>query len=117
MSHGTFFTDTCVADPGPDDPFVPATLEGLRRCPARPEFVELHFTTPDGPWHWCFPEPPQRRGRPGGLIALTVGPYSVLARPVLEDGLGPALHPSTMLSVILGGADVVVARSLVSAGR
>jgi hypothetical protein len=117
MTDGTFFSDTCVADSGLDDPFVAAKLEGLRRCPARPEYVELHFSTAEGPWHWCFPEPPRRRRRPDGPIALTVGPYSVLARPVLDDGLGAALDPATMLSMILDGADVVVARGLVSAGR
>ena len=117
MTQGRFSTDTCLADSGLDDPFVAAKLEGLRRCPARAEYVELHFSTEKGPWHWCFPEPPRRRGGRGGAIALTVGPYSVLARPVLDDGLGAALDPATMLSMILGGADVVVARSLVSAGR
>jgi hypothetical protein len=117
MAHGTFFTDTCGPNSGPNDPFLPATLEGLRRCPARPEYVELHFTTPEGAWHWCFPEPPRRRKRPGGSIALTVGPYSVLARPVLDDGLGPALDTAATLPMILAGADVVVARRLVTAGR
>lgn len=109
--------DTCAADAVKEDPFLAARLEGVRRCPARPEYMELCFTTPQGPWNWCFPEPLQRRRRPACSIALTVGPYSILARPVLDDGLGPALDNSAALPMILAGADVLVARSLVTAGR
>jgi hypothetical protein len=121
MAQASFSIDTCNADAVNQDPFLAARLECARACPARPEYMELCFTTPEGPWNWCFPEPLQpsaRSGkRPAGPIALTVGPYSVLARPVLDDGLGPALDNSVALPMILAGADVVVARRLVTAGR
>ena len=98
--------------------FLPATLEGVRRCPARPEYAELCFSTPEGAWNWCFPEPPQPRGpRPVRPIALTLGPYGVQARLVRESGFGPALDGSAALPIILAGATVVVARQLVTAGR
>ena len=115
---GVPVTDTCAVDEVlADPPFLPATLEGVRRCPARSEYIELCFTTPEGAWNWCFPAPPRRPSRPGGAIALTVGPYSVLARLVRDDGRGPALDSAAALSMILAGADVVIARRLVTAGR
>jgi hypothetical protein len=41
----------CVGEPSGGEPFLPATLEGVRRCPARSEYVELCFSTPEGPWN------------------------------------------------------------------
>jgi hypothetical protein len=117
MAKTSFSTGTCAPDAGLPDPFLPATLERVRRCPARPEYMELCFTTPEGSWNWCFPEPVRQRKRAACRIALTVGPYSVLARPVRDDGFGPALNAAAALPMILAGADVVVARSLVTAGR
>ena len=105
----------CFADRRLEEPFLPATLEGVRRCPARSGYVELCFTTPEGPWQWCFPEPPRRRRRPAGPLALTMGPYGAQAHLVRDAGLGPALPSSSALPMILAGADVRVARRLVSA--
>jgi len=107
---------SCFAGPSLEEPFLPATLEHVRRCPARPEYIELCFTTSEGPWKWCFPEPPRRRKRPAGPVALTIGPYSVQARLVRDGGLGPAVQISSALPMILAGADVYVARGLVCAG-
>jgi hypothetical protein len=106
----------CFADPRLEEPFLPATLDGVRRCPARSGYVELCFTTPEGPWQWCFPGPPRCRRRRPGSLALTVGPYGVQAHLVRDAGLGPALPSSSALPMILAGADVRVARRLVSAG-
>ncbi len=106
----------CFAGPSLEEPFVPATLEQVRRCPARLEYIELCFTTPEGPWKWCFPEPPRRRKQPAGPIALTVGPFGVQAHLIRDSGLAPALQSSSALPMILAGADVYVARRLVSAG-
>ncbi|HEX4090580.1 MAG TPA: hypothetical protein VHZ33_17845 [Trebonia sp.] len=119
MAEATYCTDTCAADRDSADPFVPATLLGVRRCPARPDYLELCFSTAEGAWNWCFPKPARQRGRPGSAIAiaLTVGPYSVQARPVVDGGLGPALATSSALPMILAGSGVLVPRSLVAAGR
>jgi hypothetical protein len=105
------FTDACA------DELLPATLEGIRRCPARPEYIELCFGTPQGSWSWCFPRPARRRTEAVSPIALTLGPYGVLARRVLGDGFGAALDGSAALPMILAGADVVIAGRLVTASR
>ena len=107
---------SCFAGPSLEEPFLPATLERVCRCPARSGYIELCFTTSEGSWKWCFPEPPRRRKPPAGPLALTVGPYGVQAHLVREGGLGPALPSSSALPMIMTGADVSVARRLVSAG-
>jgi len=96
---------------------LPATLEGVRGCPARPEYIELCFATPEGSWNWCFPGPARRRRWAASPIALTLGPYGVLARRVLGGGFGAALDGSAALPMILAGADVMVEGRLVTAGR
>jgi hypothetical protein len=106
-----------VAGPPVEGSLLPATLERARHCAARPEYIELCFVTPEGPWTWCFPAPSRRRKRAAVPLALTVGAYGVQARPVREGGLGPALSSSAALPMILAGADVYVARRLVSAGN
>ncbi|MFA1546273.1 hypothetical protein [Actinomadura chokoriensis] len=104
--------------PGPrsDEEFLPATLERVHPCPARSDYVEVCFTTPGGPFKWCFPEPPHRREGPGGPLALTLGRYGVQAHELPDGALGPALPSSSALPMILAGAEVRVARRLVSAG-
>jgi hypothetical protein len=106
---------SCFAGPRLEEPFLPASLELVRRCPARSEYIELCFTTSEGSWKWCFPEPARRRKLPAGPLALTVGLYGVQAHAFGHDGLGPALPSSSALPMILAGADVYVARRLVSA--
>jgi hypothetical protein len=117
MALAPFFTDTCADEPAFAEEFLPATLEGVRRCPARAGYLELCFRTPEGSWNWCFPKPAGRRKRAASPVALTLGPYGVLARPVLDDGFGAALDGSAALPMILAGGSVVVARRLVIAGR
>ena len=109
----------CADEPAFDQgEFLTATLEGTRQCPARGEYVELHFATSDGPWIWCFPKPARRLKRRPSPIALTLGPYGVMARRVTPGGeLGTALDPCVALPTILAGAHVAVARRLVTAGR
>src|SRR5215831_16229469 len=94
---------SCVACPPVEGTFLRATLERARRCAARPEYVELCFQTPEGRWTWCFPVPSRRRKRAAVPLALTLGAYGVQARPVREDGLGPALPSSSALPMILAG--------------
>ena len=101
--------------PGPrsDEVFVPATLERVHPCPARSDYVEVCFTTPDGPFKWCFPEPPHSPAEPGGPLALTLGRFGVQAHELAGGVLGPALPGSAALPMILAGADVHVARRLI----
>ncbi len=108
---------TAPAIPGAEEPFLPAKLERVSRCPARAGYIELCFTTPEGTWKWCFPRPPRRHREPAGALALTAGPYGAQAHPVREDGLGPALPSSSALPMILAGATVWIARSLVAPNR
>jgi hypothetical protein len=108
---------SCVVGSRAEGAFLPATLACTRRCAARPEYIELCFATPEGPWTWCFPAPARRRKRDAVPLALTVGAYGVQARPVRDGGLGSALPSSSALQMILAGADVYVARRLVSAGQ
>jgi hypothetical protein len=99
-----------------EDGFLPATLDVVRRCPARSEYLELCFTTPEGSLKWCFPEPSRRRKQPPGTLALMLGRFGVQAHRIRDGGeLGPALLSSTALPMILAGAEVRVARELVSA--
>ena len=104
---------SCFTRPPGDESFLPATLESVRRCPARPDYIELGFATPEGGWTWCFPNRADRRNRPAGPIALTVGPYGVQARLIHSGSLGPALQSSSALPLIRSGADVYLARELV----
>jgi hypothetical protein len=114
----SFFPGACADESSSGEAFLPATLEGVRRCPARAEYMELHFSTDEGPWSWCFPKPARRIKRRPSPVALTLGPYGVLARRVDADGeVGTALDASAALPMILAGADVVVLRRLVTAGR
>ena len=104
------FTDSRLRDGS----FVLATLQSVRRCPARSVFIELCFATDEGSWTWCFRDPTERSERgSGGTLALTVGPYGVQARCIDEGGLGVALPASEALPMILGGAKTYVARRLV----
>jgi hypothetical protein len=104
---------TCFADARAEEAFLPATLEAVRPCAARPEYVELCFSTAEGAWNWCFRRPPRRRKRPGGPIALRSGPYGVHAYLLGEVEPGEALEISSALPMITAGSDVYVARDLV----
>lgn len=98
--------------------FVSARLATVGRCPARLGYIELAFTTPEGPWKWCLSKPPECEPEKTGLVAVTLGRYGPQARFVTEDGdLAPALPSVEAVPVILAGADVVIARSLVVHGR
>jgi hypothetical protein len=104
------FTDSRLRDGS----FVLATLQCVRRCPARSNFIELCFATDEGSWTWCFRDPPERSERSSsGTLALTVGPYGAQARCVDAGALGLALPTSEALSMILGGSETYVARRLV----
>lgn len=107
------YTDPATSEP----PLLPATLKFVRRCPARADYLELCFATPEGPWRWCFSEPPEREAELTGPLALTMGRYGAQARRRTEDGLGPALPNEIAVPMIRGGAEVWVARKLVISGR
>ncbi|MFC5752235.1 hypothetical protein [Actinomadura rugatobispora] len=106
-----------LSGPRPGETFLPATLDSVHRCPARADYIELCFTTPEGPMKWCFPEPPRQAARSTGPLALTIGPYGIQVREVGENGLGLALENASALSMILAGAEVYIARKLVTANR
>jgi hypothetical protein len=98
--------------------FVPATLVSVRPCPARADYIELRFDTPEGEWDWCFAEPTERDLEPVRVpLALVLGRYGTQAHLVVDDALGPALPSTSALPTILCGADVRIARRLVLAGR
>ncbi|XVQ14765.1 hypothetical protein ACQP1W_20185 [Spirillospora sp. CA-255316] len=107
-----------LSGPHPGETFLPATLEAVHRCPARADYIEVCFTTPEGPMKWCFPDPPRQTAHATGPLALSIGPYGIQVREVGEDGgLGLALENSSALSMILAGAEVYIARRLVIAGQ
>jgi hypothetical protein len=97
---------------------IPATLQSVRRCPARSDYVELCFETDEGLWTWCFRDPSELSESEcsGGTLALTVGPYGARARCVEDGELGFALPISEALPMILGGSRIFVARKLVERG-
>lgn len=104
----------CTGSRLEDGSFVLATLESVRRCPARSDFIELRFVTDRASWTWCFRDPHERsERRGGGALALTIGPYGAQARFVDDSGLGLALATSEALPMILGGSQTYVARSLI----
>lgn len=94
-----------------------ATLDRVCRCPARNDYIELHFTTAEGAWEWCFPKPDEE-GKPAPTpLALTLGRYGVQARLIHDEGLGYAVPSASALPMILGGVQVRVERRLVRTGR
>ena len=96
--------------------FLPARLDYVRRCPARPEYRELCFSTEAGAWNWCFPEPAGLlEPRPAVPLALKAGRYGVQAHPVVGANLSSALPSSAALPMILAGTEVHIARGLVAA--
>jgi hypothetical protein len=100
-----------------DKSLISATLQSVRRCPARPDYIELCFGTDEGLWTWCFRDPRELdECGSGGTLALTVGPYGAQARCVEDNGLGFALPTSEALPMILGGSRTYVARKLVERG-
>jgi hypothetical protein len=118
MALASYFPGACADEPSSNEAFVTATLDGVYRCPARRDYIELHFTTSEGPWNWCFPRPSRRLKRRPSPVALTLGPYGILARRVKPGGeFGLALDAAVALPTILAGAEVMVARRLVEAGR
>jgi hypothetical protein len=110
-----------LADPRREEQFLEATLDSVSRCPARDDYIELHFTTAAGSWEWCFPDPSDHPadddGSGPGSLALTLGTYGVQAR-LLHDGvLGYAVQSASALPMILAGVPVSVDRKLLRAGR
>jgi hypothetical protein len=106
------FTDACAEE------LLPVTLEGVRRCPTPGRSTSnCASVRRKARVSWCFPRHARRREGAASPIALTLGPYGVLARRVLGRGFGAALDDSAALPMILAGAEVVIAGRLVTAGR
>lgn len=98
--------------------YVQASLTAVYRCPARSDFIELCFTTEVGPWKWCFPDPGERKSRPGNdTMVLVVGRYGAQAHLVVDGTIGPALQSSEAMPLILGGCQPFVSRKLVERGH
>ncbi|BDE00662.1 hypothetical protein MFTT_47550 [Mycolicibacterium fortuitum subsp. fortuitum] len=97
---------------------MPVTLQCVRRCPARADYIELCFESDEGPWTWCFPDPcvSDERVCDGGPLAVTPGPYGARARRVNDGELGFALPIAEALPMILGGSQTFVARKLIERG-
>jgi hypothetical protein len=115
MTKSTCFTGSRLADQS----LIPATFQSFRRCPARPDYIELCFETEDGLWTWCFRDPRELSNfecGSGRTLALTVGPYGAQARCVEDNELGFAVPTSEALPIILGGSPTYVARKLVERG-
>src|SRR5260370_11279679 len=91
---------SCFAGPRLEEPFLPASLELVRRCPARSEYIELCFTISEGSWKCCFPEPARPRELPAGPLALTVGLYGVQVHAIRHEGLVRCLPRFTALSTV-----------------
>ncbi|MCE0765971.1 hypothetical protein LWC35_24150 [Pseudonocardia kujensis] len=97
--------------------FVRADLAEIGRCPARADFVELHFTTEVGRWKWCFPDPRSRETRTDEqTLVLVLGRYGTQAHLVVDGAIGPALPSSEALPMILGGSRPFVSRKLIESG-
>lgn len=98
--------------------YLPAALVSVRPCPARSDYIELRFDTPEGEWDWCFAEPTERDLEPVSVpLALVLGRYGTQAHLIVDNTLGPALPSTSALPTILAGAEVRIARRLVLAGR
>ncbi|PIB73221.1 hypothetical protein CQY22_017770 [Mycolicibacterium brumae] len=102
-----------------DGSLLPATLQEVCRCPARRDYIELCFETPEGPWKWCLPEPTEALESTDGaeaVAAVTVGRYGVQAHYVDDGCLGYAMPSCEALAMVLGGARIFLSRSLVQRG-
>ena len=104
-----------------DKSLIPATFQSVRRCPARPDYIELCLETDEGLWTWCFRDTRELSECEcecgyGGTLALTVGPYGAQASCVEDSGLGFALPTSEALPMIIGGSRTYVERKLVERG-
>ncbi|MCP3810898.1 hypothetical protein NLX62_00850 [Mycobacteriaceae bacterium Msp059] len=101
-----------------DESLIPVTLQCVRRCPARSDYIELCFDTAQGPWTWCFRDPcvADECESGGGTLAVMPGPYGARARCVNDGELGFALPISEALPMILGGSQTFVARKLIERG-
>ena len=86
----------CISDPRlEDESFLAATLNFVRRCPARSDYIELCFATDEGLWKWCFPEPPEQQVRTGGTLAVTIAAIiAIMARLFVPSGRPGRLHTS-----------------------
>ncbi|MDI9979793.1 hypothetical protein [Rhodococcus sp. IEGM 1307] len=110
-----FTSGTAIPEKGS---YVQATLEAVRRCPARADFIELCFTTEAGPWKWCFPEPEERHAQSGAdPLVLVLGRYGTQAHHIVDGGIGPALLSSEAMPMIIDGCQTLVARKMIEWGR
>lgn len=104
----------------PGEPYLPATLDSVHRCPARSDYLDLRFVTSEGSWQWCFPEPPDDAADLGQhtdvTIVFTFGRYGALAHLIRDGELGPAMPSAAALPLILADARVLIEPRLLTSG-
>jgi hypothetical protein len=83
------------------DDYAAAELDRVRPCPARSDYLELCFSTADGPVSWCFPKPAarRRRARKNGPVILRVGPYGLQPHLIRDGELTSALTAAETVPV------------------
>ncbi|MEZ0364822.1 hypothetical protein ACAG26_14120 [Mycobacterium sp. pUA109] len=111
-------TKCCGSLRSAEQSLLAATFLGVRRCPARADYIELCFETNEGVWTWCIPEPCEQRecGSGDDTLAITTGPYGAQARYFQDGNLGFALPSPEAMALITGGSRAYVARKLVERG-
>lgn len=98
-----------------DELFVRATIESVGPCPARADYIEICFTTTEGRWKWCFPEPDpaDTLEEPTTELAFTLDNYGAQAHPIVDGRIQPAILSAAALPMVVAGTAVHIARRLV----
>lgn len=105
-------------DPLATNAALVATLESVRRCPARSDYIELCFSTAEGAWTWCFPRPVESGAdcRDGDAVVITTGPYGVQARYSTNGVTGLVMPTAEAMAAILSECRTYIARRLIERG-
>lgn len=95
--------------------FVRATVESAGPCPARADYIEICFSTTEGRWKWCFPEPDPADcpAEPTTDLAFTLDNYGAQAHPIVGGRIQPAILSAAALPMVLAGTPVHISRRLV----
>ncbi|MBO0856478.1 MAG: hypothetical protein J2P18_22250 [Nocardia sp.] len=95
--------------------FIRASIESVGPCPARADYIEICFSTTEGRWKWCFPEPDPDDvlEEPWTDLAFTLDHYGAQAHPIVDGRIQPAILSAAALRMVLGGTAVHIERKLV----